>query len=146
MVGMLLVQAMAKLLLLPILVTAVAILVNGYNGPGDGFSAGVIAASGVLLQFVAFPYRPIEGLLGIRYTATMALGGLLAALVVAFYPLLLGQSILQHQPPPSAPAVRLGALELIGAFAFDVAVFFIVVGFVVGTIMAIARTSQRRAR
>ena len=47
-------RTVARLLLLPTLVTALAILVKGYTQPGDGFSAGVVAALGVLLQLMVF--------------------------------------------------------------------------------------------
>jgi hypothetical protein len=45
----------ARLILLPTLVTAIAILVKGYASVGDGFSAGVIASTGVVIQFLSRP-------------------------------------------------------------------------------------------
>jgi len=133
-------------LMLPILVTGVAFLVKGYASPGDGFSGGVIAASGVLLQYVAFGYRRAERSLPVRYAPAAALGGLAAALIIAFAPLLGGEPILTHQPEPGSLAIYLGTVELVGAFAFDVAIFVLVFGFVIAVITAIAGTSTREER
>ena len=47
-------QMVARGLLAPTLVVATAILVKGYADVGDGFAAGVVAALGILLQFLAF--------------------------------------------------------------------------------------------
>lgn len=38
-------QMVARLLLAPSLIAAIAILVKGYTQPGDGFSAGAVAGS-----------------------------------------------------------------------------------------------------
>jgi multicomponent Na+:H+ antiporter subunit A len=59
-----------KLLLLPTLMAAVAILVKGYAEPGDGFSAGVVAALGILLQYLAFGREQVERLLPVRNLET----------------------------------------------------------------------------
>ena len=42
----------ARLLLLPTWMIAFAILVKGYSDSGDCFSAGVMAALGVIMQYV----------------------------------------------------------------------------------------------
>ncbi len=146
MVGSPLVQALAKLLLLPTLITAIAFLIKGYGGPGDGFSAALIAASGVLLQYVAFGYRCVERAMALRYAPAAALGGMAAALIIAFVPVLRGEPILTHFPPAGGPVVRLGTVELNTAFAFDAAVFFLVFGFIVAAISAIVSTSRRTER
>ena len=55
-------------------------------------------------------------------------------------PLFVGDPLLTHYPPPGADVIYLGTLELITAVAFDVGVFLLVFGFVVGTIGALAST------
>jgi multisubunit Na+/H+ antiporter MnhB subunit len=47
-------RMVARLLLVPVLMVTTAILIKGYVDVGDGFAAGVIAALGVLLQYLAF--------------------------------------------------------------------------------------------
>jgi multisubunit Na+/H+ antiporter MnhB subunit len=133
-------RAVARLLLAPVLMVAAAVLVKGYADVGDGFAAGVIAALGVLLQYLAFGRAAVERALPVRRAAQLAVGGLLLALAVAFLPALEGGAPLQHAPAPGAEVVKLGSLELIGAVAFDVGVFALVLGMAVATIGLIAGT------
>jgi multicomponent Na+:H+ antiporter subunit B len=135
-------RAVARLLLAPVLMVAAAVLVKGYADVGDGFAAGVIAALGVLLQYLAFGRAAVERALPVRRAAQLAVGGLLLALAVAFLPALGGGAPLQHAPAPGAEVVKLGSLELIGAVAFDVGVFALVLGMVVATIGLIAGTRE----
>ncbi len=132
-------RAVAKLLLLPTLLTAAAILVKGYAQPGDGFSAGVVAALGILLQYLSLGHERAERLPLVRHALTMAFAGLLVALAVAIAPLFLGEAILTHSPPPRSEVMHLGTLELITAVVFDVGVFLLVFGFGVGTVVVFVR-------
>ena len=134
------VRTVAKLLLLPALVVAVAILVKGYAQTGDGFSAGVVAALGVLLQYLAFGHREAEELPLVGLAGKGAFAGLLIALLVAAIPLFAGEPILTHYPQPESEVVHLGTLELITAVLFDLGVFLLVFGFAVEAIKIIART------
>ena len=138
-------RGIAVLLLLPIFMTALAVLVKGYAAPGDGFSAGVIAGIGVLLQYVAFGYRRAERMLPVRVAPPLAVTGLVLSLLVAFVPVLLGRPVMTHFPPPGATVIHLGTLEIITAVLFDVGVFLLVLGFTVGVIGAIAHTIEEQA-
>jgi multisubunit Na+/H+ antiporter MnhB subunit len=138
-------RAVARLLLAPVLMVAAAILVKGYADVGDGFAAGVVAALGVLLQYLAFGRAAVERALPVGRAAQLAVGGLLLALAVAFLPALGGGAPLQHAPAPGAHVVKLGSLELIGAVVFDVGVFALVLGMVVATIGLIAGTREEEA-
>ena len=135
-------RTVARLLLLPTLVTALAILVKGYTQPGDGFSAGVVASLGVLLQLMVFGREEAEKIPGVRQAGTLAFVGLLAALGLAAVPLLLGDPVLTHYPPVGAKVVYFGTLEFITAVLFDCAVALLVFGFVVGTVGAISRAVE----
>jgi multisubunit Na+/H+ antiporter MnhB subunit len=133
-------RVISKLLLVPTLVAALAVLVKGYVQPGDGFSAGVIAGLGVLLQYLAFDREVAGRLWLVRYAGVLAFAGLLLALAVAVAPLFLGDAVLTHYPPPGAKVVHLGTLEVITAVAFDVGVFLLVFGFAVGAINIFSRS------
>lgn len=137
-------QTVAKLLFLPIMMVALATLVKGYAETGDGFTAGVIAGLGVLLQFLAFGQREIERILPVRYAPIVAFGGLVLALLVTFVPVVRGDPILTHYPPPRAKVEHVGSIELLTAVAFDVGVFLLVVGFVVSTLGLIGRAQEGR--
>jgi multisubunit Na+/H+ antiporter MnhB subunit len=133
-------RTVAKLLFLPTLVTAVALLIKGYAQPGDGFSAGVVASLAVLLQYLAFGRRRAERLPLVGFVGKGAFAGLLVALLVAAAPLLLGDPVFTHYPRAGSGAVYIGTIELITAFLFDAAVFVVVLGFAIGATNLIANT------
>ncbi len=136
-------QTVAKLLFLPTLVTAAAILIKGYAQPGDGFSAGVVASLGVLLQYLAFGRGRAEQLPLVRLAAKGAFAGLLLALLVVSAPVMMGEAVMTHYPRAGSGAIYLGTVELITAFLFDFAVSLVVLGFVLGTIKLVADTISR---
>jgi multisubunit Na+/H+ antiporter MnhB subunit len=131
-------QKMARLLLLPTWMIALAILVKGYAEPGDGFSAGVVAATGVLLSYMALGYRRTIRLLPVHVAPFLAFSGLLLALLVGFHSLLRGEPFFSHYPPPSEHVIMVGSLELHTAVLFDIGVFLIVLGFMVHSMSLIA--------
>lgn len=126
------VRAVARLLLAPSLVVAVAIMVKGYSDVGDGFSAGVVVALAVSLQYVAYGRRGAEAALPFLALAPLVAGtGLLLALAVGFFPLLGGKPIFTHWPGPGVHPTRIGTLEMLTAVVFDIGVFLLVVGVLV---------------
>jgi multisubunit Na+/H+ antiporter MnhB subunit len=129
-----LVRLVARALLVPVLLFALALLVKGYADVGDGFAAGVVAALAVLLQYLAFGRAEVERRLPVRRAPQVAIGGLVLSLLVAFVPVLAGGAPLQHWPAPGASVVHFGALEIISAVLFDVGVFLLVLGVCVGII------------
>ena len=135
-------RAVARLLYLPTFLVAAAILVKGFVETGDGFSAGVVAALGVLLRYLAFGHADSKELLPVRYATTIAFAGLLVALSVAALPLFFGEALLTHQPPPGTEPVHLGTLELMTAVLFDSGVFLLVFGFAVGVGSFFARANE----
>ena len=139
-------RLVCRLLFLPTLMVAFATLVKGYAETGDGFAGGVIAALAFLMQFVAFGEREVRRVLHTRYAPTVAIVGLATALAVTFIPVLRGQPPLTHVPQPGAPVVHLGTLELLSAFAFDVGVFMLVVGFSVSSLSLLARVGRWELR
>ena len=139
-------QLAAKVLLLPIWMIAFGILVKGYFAAGDGFSAGVVAALGVLTQYVALGTAAAERLWAVRYARQLSAAGLILALIVVFGPVLWGNPIMTHAPVAGHSVIQLGTLELITAFVFDIGVFLLVVGFCIGVIDLIAHSTFRRSR
>ena len=137
-------RMVARLLLAPVLMVAAAILIKGYVDVGDGFAAGVIAALGILLQYLAFGRAAVRQARPVRHAAKLAVAGLLLALAVAVVPVRAGGGPLQHAPAPGAAVVHLGSLELLTAVAFDVGVFALVLGMAVATIDLIAGTPTER--
>jgi multisubunit Na+/H+ antiporter MnhB subunit len=127
------------LLFFPTLLVAAAILVKGFAQTGDGFSAGVVAALGMLLLYLAFGHEKIERLPPVRHATAIAFVGLLVTLCVAAAPLFWGETVLTHYPPPGSEPVHLGTLELMTAVLFDAGIFLLVFGFAVGVVSIFAR-------
>ena len=135
-----------RILFAPTLMVAFATLVKGYAEAGDGFAAGIIAAMAFLMQFVASGERHVRRELHTRYAPGVAVLGLALALSVTLLPLLQGSPILTHWPPPNAPVIHLGRVELITAFVFDIGVFLLVLGFAVTGLTLVARAEARESR
>lgn len=139
-------RSVSRILLLPTFMIAFAVLIKGYADIGDGFSAGVIASLGIILQGIAFGPDEFDRLPLVRYAPLAAIAGVFLALCVAFAPVLAGQSILTHWPPAGDGAAHFGALEFITPLLFDAGVFLVVFGFCVGSVSSIARALQRQER
>ncbi len=131
-------QTVARVLLLFSWMVAFAILVKGYVEAGDGFSAGVVASLGILIQYVAFGTDIASRILPLQRAMYLSAIGLLIALSVAVLTAIDGDPIMTHWPPVGEKPIYLGSLELISAFAFDIGVFLLVLGFCVGVIDMIA--------
>ena len=135
-------SGIARLLLPITFISAAALLIKGYSSVGDGFSAGVTAASGILLQYLAFKPDVVEELPPVRYSINIAIGGLLLAFLVVFWPALFGIPILTHFPRPNEEVTTWGMLEFHTAILFDLGVFSLVFGFIVTTMRALLRVEQ----
>lgn len=136
-------RSVARILLLPSFMIALAVMIKGYADIGDGFSAGVIASLGIILQGIAFGPDEFDRLPLVRFAPLAPLAGVLLALGVAFAPVLAGQPILTHWPAAGDGVVHFGSLEFFTPLLFDIGVFLVVVGFCVGSVGSIARALQR---
>lgn len=133
------VRMVARSLLAPSFAVAAAILVKGYADAGDGFSAGAVAALGVMLQMLAFGRERVARDLPLHLAPRVAMVGLTIALGVLIVPVLTGGAPLEHWPPPGEKPIYIGTLELITAVVFDIGVFLLVLGACVAIIDALAR-------
>jgi multisubunit Na+/H+ antiporter MnhB subunit len=126
------IERLAQRLLAPALIVAAALIVKGYADVGDGFSAGVIVALAIALQYIALGAERVEAMLPIlRFAPAAAIGGLLVALAVGFAGLLGGDPPFTHWPLPGDAPLKIGSLEVITAVAFDLALFVLVVSVLV---------------
>lgn len=139
------IQTVARLLLVPTLLIAAAILVKGYSAVGDGFAAGVVAALGILIQYAAFGYEEAERRLPLRHVALAAPAGLLLVLAISFAPALAGEPIVTHFPRAGAEAIHLGTLELLTATLFDVGIFLIVLGVVTSIVSRLGHEREEHS-
>ena len=86
-------RAVARLLLPVTMMVAAAILIKGYADVGDGFSAGIVASLGVLLQYVAYGPALPGKLAVVRHATMISLAGLFLSLSVAFIPVFFGDPV-----------------------------------------------------
>ena len=142
----LLTRTIARLILLPTLVAAMAFVVKAYASAGDGFSGGVVAGTAVVLQFLTFgPQELATRFPLIRHAPLLAFGGMLLGLTTALVPVLLGDAVLTQYPQAGEHVPHVGLLAFHTAVLFDIAVFLIVFGFIVsvlGLIGAISRDGE----
>lgn len=139
-------QTIARLILIPGWIIAIALMLKGYVDIGDGFSAGVIASLVVVVQGLAFGAEEMEKMVLARLAPSMVFIGLAIAYAIAFVPPLFGKPIMLHHPTMNTPAEHFGVLEFITPVLFDIAVFMVVYGFCVGAMMAVSRAEVRHHR
>lgn len=125
-----------RLVFMPGLMLAAALLIKGHAAPGDGFAAGLVAAMTFMIldmsasrDFrspapVAEPHRA-------RYGAI----GLIPMLVVAFGPMIAGRQLLTHFP--HGTPLTIGELQLDTALAFDAGIAILVVALTLAAIHAV---------
>ena len=143
-------RTITRLVVPIILVTALALLFQGHNRPGGGFIGAVLTATAVALAYVVFGlqylqdrmlgltsdggaqtmdrHRPIES-----YRWLFA-GGLALALLSGIVPMFLGFPFLTQAVAFVEHLPIYEELEVASALAFDVGVFFAVVGAVLTAI------------
>jgi len=128
--------------LLPLsLMVGVYILLRGHNLPGGGFIAGLIVAIAFLMQYMASGY--VWAHRRARFDAHVMIGGgVVLAGLTALVPLLFGRPFLtsafDHFNLP-----LFGEIELASAMAFDVGVFFTVVGTCLLALATLSRVEER---
>lgn len=106
---------------------ALSHVVFAESWPGDGFTAGVIAALGVTLQYVVFgPGRVVTRFRGAT-RARLVTMGLATGFASGMPGLWLGRGFLAHVTA-ELPLGPFGALHLSTALLFDVAIFLVVFG------------------
>ncbi|MFB6154752.1 MAG: MnhB domain-containing protein [Haloferacaceae archaeon] len=123
-----------------IVVTAVALLLQGHNRPGGGFIGAVLTVTAFVLVYVIFGLDYLQtSLLGFpeesgdghravsAYRWLFALGLALAA-GSGFVPILYGLPFLTQGVAFLEGVPLYGELEVASAFAFDLGVYFAVVG------------------
>ncbi|MEL6891077.1 MAG: MnhB domain-containing protein [Actinomycetota bacterium] len=109
-----------------IIVLSIYFLFSGHNQPGGGFVGGLTAAAGVALRYVAGGASVVRS--GFRLPPSVILGlGLAVSVGTAVFPLLLGESVLEHATFTADPPL-LGEVKATSALPFDIGVYLIVIG------------------
>ncbi|MEL7472919.1 MAG: Na+/H+ antiporter subunit B [Planctomycetota bacterium] len=131
-------QTAARALLPLLLVFSVVILIRGHNVPGGGFVGGLLAASAFTVYAMAFGTAKVRRMLRLRFQTIFGLG-LLLAFAAGLPGLLTGGSFLQGYHLWYAFDVPgLGEIKLGTPVAFDIGVYFAVMGVCLSMIFELA--------
>lgn len=132
-------RTVARLVVPIIVVTSIALLLQGHNLPGGGFIAAVLATTAFVLVYVVHSLEYLRTVLGISadtefehapiglYQAVLAVG-LALAVASGLVPIVFGEPFLAQGYTILHDVPLYGELELATALAFDLGVFFTVVG------------------
>lgn len=132
------INIVARGLQAPVLVVAFAVLLKGGATVGDGFSAGLIVATGVLIHYVAFGRSETERRLPVIRAPRVAQAGLLLIFAIALQSLLRGESLLVHAPAEGTEPVSVGVAKLTTGLLFELGIFLIVAGVIIALVHSLA--------
>jgi multicomponent K+:H+ antiporter subunit A len=133
-------QTLTRLILPLMLLVAVYIFLRGHNLPGGGFIAGLIASVALIVQYLANGIDWTKDRLRFEKDTLISLGlliGTVTGIVSMFigYPFLTTAFTHVHWP-------IVGEFELASAIAFDLGVFFVVVGATVLILVQLGKLSE----
>ena len=116
----------ARPLMALVLAAAVYIFLRGHNEPGGGFIAGLVASVALIIQYVAHGSQWANVRMRTNFPA-MALFGVIVAIASGMAAWALGTPLLsQGKTMVWLPLV--GEVKVVSTLAFDLGVFFAVVG------------------
>lgn len=112
---------------------SLAHLIRAEQGPGDGFTAGIISALALTLEYLTFGYEKARRRVEWIHFDQVLFLGLSLALVAAVLPLLTGAALLGGVSVAWEVPV-LGEIRLTRSLFFDFGIYFSVVGGVMSAI------------
>ena len=137
-------RTVVRLVVPIILVTAIALLLQGHNRPGGGFIGAVLTTTAILLAYVVFGLESLQvSLLGTTGDGSHGLvevyrwlfaAGLAIALGSALAPTLVGLPVFTQSVAFVEHLPIYGELEVASALVFDLGVYLAVVGAVLTAI------------
>jgi len=125
----------------PILVFSLYLLFAGHNQPGGGFAGGLVAGVAVALAWSVGGLQTVRLLVPLRSSALLG-AGLVVSTATGFVSLIAGLSFLESGSiKMSVPVI--GDVKLVSALAFDVGVYLVVVGMILGLLQALGKDETR---
>lgn len=133
-------QTLARLIILIILSFSVYLLLAGHNSPGGGFVGGLMTASAILILYLSFDLKSIQKVIKFDYIKIIGIGLLFASLT-GVISMVLGFPFLKHFFDYFTLPI-LGEVELTTAMPFDFGVYFVVLASALTIILTIAEDDK----
>lgn len=123
----------ARTMVPTLLLFSIYLLVVGHDVPGGGFAGGLIAATALLLVFLAFGHRGLQRALPFDPEIVMGIG-LSLALAAGLIGLFFQETFLAYSyVAETVPLV--GEVKVSSLLLFDLGVYVLVIGLVVGAVL-----------
>ena len=122
----------------PVLMFSLYLLFVGHNAPGGGFVGGLTAGLALVLLYAGGGIERVRRVAVVRHETLLG-GGLLLASMTGMTSLLLGQPF-ESSAILTADVVLLGEVKLVTVLFFDIGVYLIVVGLVLGLLVVLGPT------
>ncbi|MFP5377938.1 MAG: MnhB domain-containing protein [Acidimicrobiia bacterium] len=114
------------------LLFSVFLLFAGHNSPGGGFVGGLVAGAALVLRYVEGGPEEVRRTTSVGPEPVLG-AGLALAVVTGIAPWLFGRQLLESAKL-SVDLPALGTLKATSALPFDVGVYLVVVGLVLGVL------------
>ena len=126
----------ASLLFPFIVVIALYLLLNGHNRAGGGFTAGILMAGAIGLQYMAHGYQGVSRFLRMPYRVILACGVLVSAMVGSIGLMKGFPFLTSFHGSVTVPIIGV-EMDFALAQAFDVGIFLLVVGGIFTAVLAL---------
>ncbi|MCT1903836.1 Na(+)/H(+) antiporter subunit B [Oceanobacillus sojae] len=133
-------QTLARLIILIILSFSIYLLLAGHNSPGGGFVGGLMTASAILILYLSFDLKSIQKAIKFDYIKIIGIGLLFASLT-GVVSMLFGFPFLKQFFDYFTLPI-LGEVELTTAMVFDLGVYFVVLASALTIILTIAEDDK----
>ena len=124
-----------------VLVLGVYLLFAGHNQPGGGFIGGLVSGAAFILRYVAGGRAELRTAVPVDPRLPLALGLLLATVTGVAASVAGGQFLESAKVELDLPV--LGSVKAVSALAFDVGVYLVVVGLVLGLLRTLGAEAER---
>ena len=117
------------------------LLFAGHNAPGGGFVGGLVAASALVLRYVAGGAPQVDAVAAVHETTLLGTGLLVAALT-GLWGFVAGGAFL-YSDKVEVEVPLLGTLKATSALPFDIGVYLVVVGLGLALLRSLGQASDQ---
>ncbi len=134
-------ETSVRLVFHTVLVFSLYLLFAGHNQPGGGFVGGLVAGCAFVLRYIAGGRAALQAAVPVDPSVPLGLGLVLAAGTGAVAWLFGGQFLQSGKVSLELPV--LGTVKAVSALSFDIGVYLVVVGLVLGALRTLGAEAER---